>query len=126
MKRLTKTLAPVALTAAVVLLCSAPGQAAVAATDATAAERFAASLAPAAEPAPLMLAGAPGDRELDPRYHPAEPQSRSSYNDAYIFGLTRGVADSTMHPAVKVLLFPLTVPLDLVFLPFSAIGGAFG
>lgn len=65
-------------------------------------------------------------RELQPAYEPAPPQQRSSYNDAYIFGLTRGVADSAMHPAAKVLLFPITVPLDLALLPFEAIGGLFG
>jgi hypothetical protein len=36
------------------------------------------------------------------------------------------VAESTIHPAVKVPLFVLTVPLDLVFLPIAAIGGLFG
>lgn len=77
----------------------------------------------------MQLAQAEGaesqPRELQPRYEPVEPQPKSSYNDEYIFGLTRGVVDSAMHPAAKVLLFPLTVPLDLVFLPFSAIGGLF-
>jgi len=65
-------------------------------------------------------------RPLEPRYQPAPPQEKSSYNDSYIFAATRGVANSTMVPAVKVLLFPLTVPIDIVLLPFAAIGGLFG
>ena len=38
----------------------------------------------------------------------------------------RGVADSTIHPSVKAPLFLFTIPLDIVLLPFAAIGGAFG
>jgi len=86
----------------------------------------------APSPGSMQLAQAEGaesgemqPRELQPRYEPVEPRPKSSYNDEYIFGLTRGIADSAMHPAAKVLLFPLTVPLDLAFLPFSAIGGLF-
>ena len=78
--------------------------------------------------APVVVAQEQGtvQGELKPRYEPVEPQPRSSYNSEYIFGMTRGVAQSTMHPAVKVPLFVLTVPLDIVFLPFAAIGGFFG
>ena len=47
------------------------------------------------------------------------------YNSDYIFGMTRGVADSTIIPAVKPLFFLVTIPLDIVFLPFAAIGGVF-
>ncbi len=47
------------------------------------------------------------------------------YNSDYIFGMSKGVANSTIHPAVKPLFFVLTVPLDLAFLPFAAIGGFF-
>jgi len=47
------------------------------------------------------------------------------YNSDYIFGMTRGVADSTMVPAIKPLFFLVTIPLDLAFLPFAAIGGLF-
>jgi hypothetical protein len=65
-------------------------------------------------------------RDLEPRYQPPPPEERSWYNSSYIFGMTRGVAGSTMVPAAKVPLFVLTVPLDLVFLPFAAIGGLFG
>ena len=47
------------------------------------------------------------------------------YNSEYIFGMTKGVASSTLHPAIKPVCFIVTVPLDLVFLPFAAIGGFF-
>jgi len=88
--------------------------------------------------APVVHATAAGDAvvvaqehgtvsgELSPRYEPVQPQPKSFYNSEYLFGMTRGVAQSTIHPAAKVPLFVLTVPLDLVFLPFAAIGGFFG
>ena len=57
---------------------------------------------------------------------PREPVPEPWYNATYIFGMTRGVANSTMAPAGKAPLFVLTVPLDLVFLPFTLIGGLFG
>ena len=66
------------------------------------------------------------DGELRPRYEPVAPQPKSSYTTGYLFGMTRGVAESTLHPGVKVPLFVITVPLDIVFLPFTAIGGFFG
>jgi hypothetical protein len=76
----------------------------------------------------ILLAQAHGTepRELEPRYQPVPPQEKSWYNSSYIFGMTRGVAESTIHPAGKVPLFLLTVPLDTVLLPFAAIGGLFG
>lgn len=64
-------------------------------------------------------------RELQPRYEPAQPGPEGGYNDEYIFGITRSVADSTMHPAAKILIFPVSVIFDLVLLPFEVIGGAF-
>ena len=65
-------------------------------------------------------------RELEPRYKPVPPPEKSSYNSSYIFGMTRGLANSTIHPAAKAPLFLFTVPLDFVFFPFAAIGGFFG
>ena len=78
--------------------------------------------------APIVVAQEQGtvQGELRPRYEPVPPQPKSWYNSEYLFGMTRGVAQSTIHPAVKVPLFVLTVPLDIVFLPFAAIGGCFG
>ena len=75
--------------------------------------------------APLIQL-AQSNRELQPRYEPEQPRrSHNSYNDEYIFGITRGVADSTMHPAAKIFIFPLTVPFDIVFFPFEVMAGFF-
>jgi hypothetical protein len=67
-----------------------------------------------------------GSSRLEPRYQPREPVPDPWYNSSYIFGMTRGVANSTMAPAGKAPLFVLTVPLDFAFLPFTLIGGLFG
>jgi hypothetical protein len=74
----------------------------------------------------VAQAGDRSARELEPRYEPAPPPEKSWFNDSYLFALTRGVRDSTLQPWAKVTLYPLTVPLDLVFLPFATIGGMFG
>ena len=47
------------------------------------------------------------------------------YNTDLIFSMTKGVAASTMIPAIKPFFVLLTLPLDLAFLPFAAIGGFF-
>jgi hypothetical protein len=67
-----------------------------------------------------------GRGKLEPRYQPREPEPKSWYNSGYAFGMTRGIADSTVHPAVKAPIFLVTLPLDIVFLPFALIGGMFG
>ena len=67
-----------------------------------------------------------GTGKLEARYSPREPEEKSWYNSDYIFGMTRGVTGSTLHPAAKVPLLLLTVPLDLALLPIAAIGGLFG
>ena len=53
-------------------------------------------------------------------------EDNQGYNPDYIFGMTKGVANSTIHDAVKPVLMLFTIPLDLAFLPFAAIGGLFG
>lgn len=80
------------------------------------------------EPSLHRLAQAAGaeSRELQPRYEPVPPQPKSSYNSSYIFGMTKDLAASTIAPAGKAPLFLLTVPLDIVLLPFTIIGGFFG
>jgi hypothetical protein len=45
------------------------------------------------------------------------------YTTEYFFSLSRGIMKSTMDPALKPAVLILTVPLDLAFLPFAAIGG---
>ena len=44
-------------------------------------------------------------RELEPRYQPVPEEPEGWYNASYIFGMTRGVAASTMVPAAKAPLF---------------------
>jgi hypothetical protein len=89
-----------------------------------------ASAATESDPAPpaaqLAQAGGTEPRDLEPRYYPAPPEEKSWYNSSYIFAVTRSVNDSTLVPAAKVPLYLLTVPLDLVLLPFATIGGLFG
>ncbi len=84
---------------------------------------------------PIVLAqdGGTVPREIEPQYQPVPPTRPGPYNDQereiyttdYLFGMTRGVAGSTMVPALKAPLFLFTIPLDLVLLPFAAIGGFF-
>lgn len=47
------------------------------------------------------------------------------YDTSYLFGMTKGLANSTLVPGMKVIFFLVTIPLDIVFLPFAAIGGFF-
>jgi hypothetical protein len=65
-------------------------------------------------------------RPLEPRYQPREPLEEPWYNTDYLMGMTRGVANSSIVPAGRVPLYVLTIPLDIVFLPFSLIAGFFG
>lgn len=73
-----------------------------------------------------QAAGTTEEGRLQPRYQPEPPQEKSSYNNEYLFSLTRGVADSTLHPAAKAPMYLFTVPLDIVLLPATLIGGFFG
>ena len=52
-------------------------------------------------------------------------EDREGYNSEYIFGMTKAVLNSTLHPALKPLTCLVTVPLDLAVLPFSVLLGAF-
>jgi hypothetical protein len=90
--------------------------------DAAGGSRLAASGAEAVRSAPSRLPASIGRTAVAP----VELETHEGYNASYIFGMTRGVARSTITPAVKPLLFVLTVPLDIVLLPFAAIGGLFG
>jgi hypothetical protein len=64
--------------------------------------------------------------ELEPRYKPVPPEEESWYNSGYIFAFSRELANSTLHPVAKAPLFVLALPLDVVTLPFTIIGGMFG
>ena len=85
-----------------------------------------ASLAESGDAGRVVQAQGSETPELKPRYEPVAPEPKPSYNSAYLFGMTRGVANSALAPGVKVPLFVITVPLDIVFLPFAAVGGFFG
>lgn len=86
--------------------------------------------------APIVLAqdGGTSPRELEPAYRAPDPgppgpyneRERRLYNSDYLFGISRSLARSTIVPAAKAPLFLFSVPLDIVFLPFAAIGGFFG
>ena len=54
-----------------------------------------------------------------------QAQDTGGYNSDYIFAFSRGLGDSPMHAAAKVPLFIFTIPLDVVLLPFAALGGLF-
>ena len=56
------------------------------------------------------------------RYYRQEPPSR--FNDEYIFATTRAVNNMEgVNPGLKLTLFPVTIVLDTVFLPFAVIAG---
>ncbi len=128
----------VAVSAAFVLSLGVLGVAAFpAAAESSAAESaWTADPAASTEQQPILLAqdGGTEPRELEPAYAPPAPGKPGPYNEAegpgynsdYLFGITRATASSTIVPAAKVPLFLLTVPLDIVLLPFAAIGGFFG
>ena len=119
-------------------MAAAEDEAAVEALPGATASSTASSTAIDFEPSlqPILLAqdGGTVPRELEPRYEsppPGKPgpyneQERQFYNSDYLFGITRALVNSTIVPAGKAPLFLFTVPLDIVFLPFAAIGGFFG
>jgi hypothetical protein len=51
-------------------------------------------------------------------------ETRRGFNDEYVFATTKGLSDMDVNPALKVTLFPVTVVLDVAFLPFALIAGA--
>jgi uncharacterized protein YceK len=54
----------------------------------------------------------------------ATHESRTGFNDEYVFAATRSVNNMEgVNPALKVPLFPLTILLDTIFLPFAVIAG---
>lgn len=124
-----KTLRPAILASAVaaaLVVFATPGSGIAATASSSMTATVAVETPSASGDLQLAQDGGTEPPELQPRYEPVPPRPEGSYNNQYIFGLTRGVADAPMAPAAKVLLFPITVPLDLVLLPFAAIGGFFG
>lgn len=67
--------------------------------------------------------GSDGTRPLEATFEPTpEP---GIYSGKYYFAMTRGLANSTLRPAFQVPLFLVTIPLDIVLLPISAVAGFF-
>jgi hypothetical protein len=52
-------------------------------------------------------------------------EEHGGWTGEYVFGMTKGLMRSTLTPALKPVFLIFTVPLDIVFLPFAAIGGFF-
>jgi hypothetical protein len=92
--------------------------------EATAREALAEPADPGA-PA-LELALADEGRSVHARGEPIDEGTGYHYNSDYLFGLSRAVAGSTLSPALRPVLFLVTVPLDVALLPMAAIGGLFG
>lgn len=49
--------------------------------------------------------------------------AREGFNDEYVFATTKSLNDAHMNPALKVTLIPVTVVLDVAFLPFAVVAG---
>ena len=60
---------------------------------------------------------------LEATYEPGPEQG--PYSGRYFFAMSRGLANSTLHPAFAAPLFLVTIPLDIVLLPAAAIAGFF-
>lgn len=78
---------------------------------------------------PALAANFEGARKERPHFVLAadklDLEDDHGYSSEYIFGMTKGVMRSTLEPALKPAVLIVTVPLDLAFLPFAAIGGFF-
>lgn len=53
----------------------------------------------------------------------AHERSRSGFNDQYVFATTRDVNEMDAPTGLKLTLFPVTIVLDTVLLPFAVIAG---
>ena len=67
-----------------------------------------------------------GSDESQPLTATFEPAPEAGmYSTVYYFAMTRSLANSTVHKAVQLPLFLVTVPVDIVLLPAAAIAGFF-
>ena len=56
--------------------------------------------------------------------HRYATEPRRGFNDEYIFATTRSLNNAEgINPALKLTLFPVTIVLDTVFMPFAVIAG---
>jgi hypothetical protein len=114
---------PVALLAAVALICVAAASPAAGDAGEPGSEAWLTPAAMRAAGVPMLLAAAYDDDR--PPDSTADVEDYSGYNGRYIFALSKGVARSTMVTPLKPPLFILTIPLDIALLPFALIGGFF-
>ena len=50
--------------------------------------------------------------------------AEAAFNDEYVYATTRGVNDMDgVHPGVKLTIYPVTLAVDTVLLPFAVIAG---
>lgn len=54
---------------------------------------------------------------------PPAHAAREGFNDEYVFATTKSLNDADMNSALKVTLIPVTVVLDVAFLPFAVVAG---
>ena len=104
----TRTVIAAVLTLLGILLLSLPA--------ATIAEEAAVTVP---QPSPEHAEHATGQDAFD-----LEKDSRRRSSE-YIFGMTKAIRRSTLYPALKPAVWLVTIPLDIVLLPFAAIGGLF-
>ena len=81
--------------------------------------------AKAASPVDQVLANAYPSQAKYAYNQGLDMRDDTGYNTDYLFAMTRAVASGPVTPAIKPLLFLLTVPLDIITLPFTAIAGFF-
>jgi hypothetical protein len=58
-------------------------------------------------------------------YDKLDVEDRQGYTTQYMFSMSKAVTRSTLEPALKPAVLLFTIPLDLILLPFAAIGGFF-
>lgn len=79
-----------------------------------------------ASPVDQMLAGAYPSQARHAAYNQdLDMRDDTGYNTGFLFAMTKAVASGPITPALKPLLFVLTIPLDIITLPFTAIAGFF-
>jgi len=77
-------------------------------------------------PLDRLLAGAYPSQARHAAYNQdLDMRDDTGYNTDYLFAMTKAVASGPVTPFLKPLLFVLTVPLDIITLPFTAIAGFF-
>jgi len=53
-----------------------------------------------------------------------EAEAQDGFNDEYLFATTKSVNNMEgVNPALKLTLYPVTIVLDAVFLPFAVVAG---